>query len=105
MQTLHRNRPECEQNRLTRSVNYDCPDDYIIEFDKYIPMSVPIPIELARKASRAPSPPDDPPHERFILQGFKVRPMMLLIVSPSYILYEHNMSFADSRAYALMDDH
>lgn len=46
------------------------------------PISVPTPSVLPRSACRAPSPPDEPPHERFWLLGFSVCPMMLFFVSP-----------------------
>lgn len=46
------------------------------------PISVPTPSVLPRGACGAPSPPDEPPHERFWLLGLSVCPMMLFFVSP-----------------------
>lgn len=40
------------------------------------PMSAPTPIVLPRSAISAPSPPEEPPHERFWLFGLRVWPMM-----------------------------
>lgn len=40
----------------------------------YPPMSVPIPMGLPRRATKAPSPPDDPPGVSFRLNGLVVRP-------------------------------
>lgn len=48
--------------------------------------SVPTPRIEPRKATRAPSPPLDPPAVRLVLMGFKVRPYMLLSESAVYSL-------------------
>ena len=53
------------------------------EPDILLPMSVPTPRVLPRSACSAPSPPDEPPHDRFWLWGLSVRPIKLLIVSPN----------------------
>ena len=45
-------------------------------------MSVPIPSGEPLNATRAPSPPLDPPAVRLVLWGFSVRPNMLLSESP-----------------------
>ena len=44
-------------------------------------MSDPMPSGLPFRATRVPSPPDEPPEVRFLLYGLTVRPKMLLNVS------------------------
>ena len=48
------------------------------------PMSEPTPKGLPFMPIRAPSPPEDPPHVRFRLDGFDVLPNTLLYVSAHY---------------------
>jgi hypothetical protein len=45
------------------------------------PISVPTPMIPPRRPIIAPSPPELPPHDQFLLRGFVVLPMMLLTVS------------------------
>ena len=44
-------------------------------------MSLPTPSGEPRKATNAPSPPEEPPAVRLVLCGFSVRPNMLLCES------------------------
>jgi len=45
-------------------------------------MSVAQPIGAPLSASRAPSPPEAPPADRFLLNGLIVDPTILFVVSP-----------------------
>lgn len=47
-------------------------------------MSVPIPKIEPRNATRAPSPPLEPPAVKLVLWGFRARPKMLFSESPVY---------------------
>jgi hypothetical protein len=54
------------------------------------PISVPIPKQLPRNPTIAPSPPDDPPEVRVVLNGFFVT---LPSINPSVILPFHPKLF------------
>lgn len=47
-----------------------------------VPISVPSPMVLPRRAIKAPSPPEDPPEESSRLWGLSVWPRILFMVSP-----------------------
>lgn len=55
------------------------------------PISVPMPSGEPHAETRDPSPPDDPPHTRFVSNGFFVLPWSWLLVS---ILWKCHLHFS-----------
>lgn len=70
-----------------------------------LPISVPTPRVLARRACRVASPPEEPPHDKLRLWGLYVVPSIWLTVSPICVRHKRLCRRNDGSAYATTCHH